>query len=125
MSHPVGTLVGMIDALDLDRRVCGIALRYVLVDLMLRRGPMTVTAMLAALDDLELVVPERRSKVVSDVLRTEVRRGRVVRLGRGRYGVGRIPRSTEHRIRVQAERIRSGLGSVAVRTMPDHTRGMG
>ena len=39
--------------------------------------------------------PGRPGKVVSDALRWEVRRGRVVRSGRGRYRAGRMPRSTE------------------------------
>lgn len=34
------------------------------------------------------------SKVVSDALRTELSRGRVVRVRRGVYGRGRVPRST-------------------------------
>ena len=41
----------------------------------------------------------RPGKVVSDHLRAEVNRGRVVRLGRGRYRAGVIPGSTRRRMR--------------------------
>jgi hypothetical protein len=44
------------------------------------------------------LIDGRASKSVSDALRWEIARGRVNRLGRGRYGPGQMPRCTEYRI---------------------------
>jgi hypothetical protein len=78
----------------------GIELRYALVVLLLDRGqPTDVKAMVAALEAGGRRLAGRPGKAVSDALRWEVRRGRVVRLGRGRYAPGRMPRSTEWYIR--------------------------
>ena len=44
----------------------------------------------------------RESKVVSDALRWEVARGRVIRRGRGVYAYGRTPASTARRVRIFA-----------------------
>ena len=62
----------------------GIELRYVLTTNLAVHGPATVVG--------------RASKAVSDALRWEMRRGRVRRLRRGRYGPGQMPRSTEQHI---------------------------
>ena len=40
------------------------------------------------------VIAGRASKTMSDALRTEVSRGRAIRVSRGRYAAGRTPRST-------------------------------
>lgn len=48
----------------------------------------------------------RPGKAVSDALRWEVRRGRVVQVGRGRYRVGRIPRTSEWRLRRDLAQLR-------------------
>lgn len=70
-------------------------LRYVLCLMLLDRGrTMTVPDLLEGLDRQGLSVVGRASKAVSDALRWERRRGRVVRLDRGRYRTGAIPRST-------------------------------
>ena len=49
----------------------------------------------------------RASKAVSDALRWEAAHGRVVRLGRGRYDTGRIPRSTIAWLRACLDRCRT------------------
>lgn len=54
----------------------------------------------------------RLSKDISDALRWEVSHGRVVRVGRGRYRAGRIPRTTAGRVRMRARRAAS-LGDEA------------
>jgi hypothetical protein len=46
----------------------------------------------------------RASKVISDALRWEVRRGRVQRLGRGLYRYHQAPATTARRIRLFARR---------------------
>lgn len=48
---------------------------------------------------------DRPSKFVSDLLRTEVRRGRVERIGWGRYRLVRFPRSTRQRARARLDAI--------------------
>ena len=62
---------------------------------------MTVPEIVAGVEAFGLSVPGRSSKVVSDALRWEVRKGRIVRLERSRYRTGSMPRSTEWWIRRQ------------------------
>lgn len=83
---------------DTERPLYGLIVRYVLTYYLQRAGQATVAELVASLESDGFRIAERQSKVVSDALRWEVRRGRVVRLGRGRYGVGRIPRGTRNRI---------------------------
>ena len=83
----------------------GRALRFVLVDEMLRRHDMTVAEMVTVLvDEYGFDLGGRASKVISDALRWEVRRGRVARLARGRYRFARASRSTVRRIGLLARR---------------------
>lgn len=76
----------------------GIELRYVLTMHLALHGPATIAELIDALDWHGFCVQGRASKAVSDALRWEIGRGRVYRLGRGRYGPAGIPRSTEYRI---------------------------
>ncbi|MFA5710934.1 hypothetical protein [Mycolicibacterium sp.] len=94
----------------------GTALRYVLTDTLTRNGRMTVTELVEELARLGFAVPGRPSKTVSDALRWEVLKGRVYPRGRGRYGPGEMPRSTEYRIgkRVAALR-KQALRELALR----------
>ncbi len=85
-----------------------IELRYVLTWYLRELGPLTVTQLAQLLDDGGFTLPGRPSKAISDALRWEVGRRRVVRLGRGRYGPGRIPRGTAYRIDRRVERILAG-----------------
>ncbi len=92
----------------------GRALRFVLVDeLMQREEGMTVAEMV---DTLVLRhgfdLGGRASKVISDALRWETRRGRVVRLGRGRYRFVRAARSTVRRIGILAARCRAWVVAI-------------
>ncbi len=94
------------------RRLRGIELRYVLTAHLLAHGPATVANLVEMLAARGFETPGRASKSVSDALRWETRRGRVRRVGRGRYDGGGMPRGTEHRIhtrvlglRVEAERL--------------------
>jgi len=81
----------------------GRALRFVLVDEMLSGRDMTVGEMVAVLvKQYGFDLGGRASKVISDALRWEVRRGRVVRLARGRYRFARATRSTVRRVRLLA-----------------------
>ncbi len=77
----------------------GIELRYVLTIALINGGVMTVADLALELDRRGFTVNGRASKTISDALRWEVQRDRVVRADHGAYGPGYLPRSTEHRIR--------------------------
>ena len=76
----------------------GIELRYVLTWELWLHGPSTIADLMDALAWHGFCVKGRASKVISDALRWEIERGRVYRLGRGRYGPADMPRATEYRI---------------------------
>ena len=82
--------------------LAGLPLRYALL-VVLARSPssMSVPELAAGIETLgfgvELAPGGRVSKAISDALRWEVRRGRVVRLRRNCYSAGRIPGSTLRR----------------------------
>jgi hypothetical protein len=73
-------------------------LRYVLTMNLAVHGPMTIKEMIAMMTEQGFTTAGRPSKCISDALRTERARGRVWRRGRGRYGPGSMPRSTEYRV---------------------------
>ncbi|MGC2652254.1 MAG: hypothetical protein WA317_01335 [Mycobacterium sp.] len=81
-----------------SRCLRGTELRYTLTMHLFDQGPATVNDLVAALSVRGFRVSGRASKSVSDALRWEMGHDRVRRLGRGRYGPGWMPRSTEHRI---------------------------
>ncbi len=83
--------------LDTHNALSGRDLRYVLTSY-IEQGYRTVKELAHQLADDGYTVWGRASKVISDALRWEVRNGRVVRIRRGVYRVGKIPRSTRHRI---------------------------
>ena len=85
----------------------GVELRYVLTWTLGRDGPATVPELIDALDQDGFEIAGRSSKAVSDALRWEIRYDRVRRLGRGRYGPGGMPRSTEYRIQNRVLELRS------------------
>jgi hypothetical protein len=73
----------------------GQPLRYLVSLHLIDAGsPQTVRQLVAAIEAKGYVIGGRASKTMSDTLRTEVRRGRVIRVSRGRYAAGRTPRST-------------------------------
>ena len=81
-------------------------LRYVLTAYIHERGQLGVAdlAALLRLDGFEL--DGRPSKAISDALRWERRRGRVIRIGRGRYAPGLMPRQTAARISARVRTLR-------------------
>ncbi|MEM8706748.1 MAG: hypothetical protein AAGE98_09850 [Actinomycetota bacterium] len=86
------------------------ALRYFLVVRILERGGVATVAELV--DDLAAEgfgVHGRPSRTVSDAFRGERRRGRIVRLDRGRYGIGRLPKATKHRMVHRVAELRSRI----------------
>lgn len=92
--------------------VWGLELRYLLTVALLDQGrEVTLAELIGMIESDGFAIEGRRSKTVSDALRWEARKGRVVRLGRARYGPGRMPRSTEWwiRRRVHAMRLQLSL----------------
>lgn len=69
--------------------------------------PMTVAQLVDVVAFEGIDVGGRPSNVISDVLRTEVAKGWVVRLGRGIYAPGRIPKSSKSRLRARLQRARA------------------
>ena len=91
----------------------GRLLRYVLTIELLEAGELSVSALVDRLAGKGFQVAGRPSKTVSDALRWEIGHGRVVRVGRGRYATGRIPRTTVAWIRRHVEALRSRLEPTA------------
>jgi hypothetical protein len=89
------------------RRLRGIELRYVLTMHVFHHGATTITDLVEAVTSQGFAVATPPPKAVSDALRWEMRRGRVHRLGRGRYGPGWMPRGTEHRIHKRVLKLRT------------------
>lgn len=83
-------------------------LRYVLtIGLVDARCPLDMGQLIRLAEHDGWTFAGRPSRKVSDLLRTEVTHGRVVRVGRGTYRRGVMPRSTEWWIReVLAEDVR-------------------
>ena len=95
------------------RQLRGVELRYALTMFLFQHGPQTVADLIDALDFQSFDIPGRASKVVSDALRAEIAHGRVIRLKRGRYGPGEMPRSTEHRIHQRVLDLREEAAIIA------------
>jgi hypothetical protein len=87
----------------------GIEPRYMLTFHLANQGPATVAELIEAIRHHGFRVRGWPSKAVSDSLRWEIEHGRVHRLGRGRYGPGYIPRSTDYRIHRRVLTLRSAV----------------
>lgn len=92
----------------------GRELRYVLTVHLLELGTRLLAELVQMLEANEFDVRGRPSKAVSDALRWEVRRGRVVRFERGRYGPGCMPASTRSRLRSRVRSIGQRRDSVSL-----------
>lgn len=99
----------------------GRALRFVLVEQLEQHRRMTVAEMVSMITEHRFVLTGRASKVISDALRWEVARGRVVRLGRGLYAYGRPPRTTARRIRRFGRQCRAWMTAVLQGRLPPQT----
>jgi hypothetical protein len=92
----------MTEPLPLDRTypLRGRDLRHACLVVLARSRPLTITELLAVLTDAGFAVAgDDPHKVLSDRLRYELRRGRVRRVSRGRYGIGRVAPTTAWRMR--------------------------
>ncbi len=90
-----------------DVALRGRGLRFVLVDELRQRRTMTVAEMVKVMAESGFDLGGRASKVISDALRWELARGRVIRLERGLYRYHKAPASTIRRIRLFATRCRA------------------
>ncbi len=99
-------------------------LRYLLTDRI--AGPplrvWRVRELVAELQNDGFILDHEPSRTVSNLLRAEVARGRVVRVGWGQYGPGTIPGSTRRRIR---NRARSARTAAATAELTDALRSAG
>jgi hypothetical protein len=93
---------------DGPQTIAGLHLRYLLTLHLADEGEASIGDLVAAVDRAGYALAGRPSKTVSDALRWEVRRGRAVRRGRGRYGPGTMPRQTRSWMR---QRLRSLLAT--------------
>ena len=85
-------------------------LRYLLtVHLLEAEHSLSISELVALVESDGFALPGRASKTVSDALRWEIRRGRVVRVRRATYRVGSMPRQTKGHIRRRVRDVRSGL----------------
>lgn len=95
----------------------GINLRsWITLELMRERRSMTIAELVPRAEASGFRLPTRTSKALSDALRAEVHRGRVRRLGRGRYVAvhHRVPRTTRWRMHQRMKACRRRLESVRV-----------
>ena len=97
------------------RQLRGVELRYALTMFLFQHGPQTVADLIEALEYQCFEIPGRPSKMVSDALRAEIAHDRVVRLRRGRYGPGEMPRATEYRIHQRVLNLREEAAVIAGR----------
>ena len=82
-------------------------LRYVLTWHLVEAGAvLSVGQLVRAVAGDGFGLPAPGNKVVSDALRWEVARGRVVRVGRGRYRSGTMPKATKSRIGTRVRALR-------------------
>jgi hypothetical protein len=81
-------------------------IRYLVIDALMRSpNPLSLNDLATALACNGHDLGPTPNKVISDLLRTELARGRVVRVERGVYRVGAVPASTAYRIRSVARKL--------------------
>lgn len=88
------------------RRLRGMDLRHLLTTFIWDLGrPVTIDQLVRFAEDQDISFHGRASKVISDALRWEVGKGRLVRISRSTYAPGRMPRSTRWWLRRRAQEI--------------------
>src|SRR3954454_16505862 len=93
-----------------ENAVAGLELRYLLTVLLIEAGRRVSLAELVRwVEGDGFTLAGRPSKTVSDALRWEIAKGRVLRCGRGIYVTGSMPRQTKSRIRARVDRMRCEL----------------
>jgi hypothetical protein len=94
--------------------VRGIELRYLLTTHLFDHGPASVEELIEALRYQGFDIRGRASKSVSDALRWEIGRGRVIKVRRGRYRPGWMPRATEYWIDKRVQALRAKVAAVSL-----------
>ncbi len=93
-------------------QLSGLDLRYALTTVLLRAAvPLTIPELQRALGRDGFTCSGRPSKEISDALRWEIGRGRVVRVRRGVYVVGHMPKQTRSRIVRRVANLRLGASA--------------
>ena len=93
----------------IKREISGRDLRYLLTHHLLDGArPASIRELVGVVDRAGFVLVGRPSKAVSDALRRDVTMGRVVRLSRGWYGPGRMPKQTRSWRRQAVQAFRNG-----------------
>jgi hypothetical protein len=102
----------------------GLLLRYEICLLLHdSRRALTVAELVARIEADGFSLGARPNKVVADAIRWEVRRGRVIKLRRGTYLGGLVPRTSEFRMRARLRAARVELSTgVRVRSSYEHPR---
>ncbi|WP_426572350.1 hypothetical protein [Aquihabitans sp. McL0605] len=85
--------------------ISGRDLRYLLTTYLAAAGPLTVARLVGLLERDGFELRGRPSKEVSDALRWEIARGRVVKISRATYAAKAIPERTARRIRTRARQL--------------------
>lgn len=88
--------------------------RFLVARIIERGGEASIADLVDDLADAGFTVAGRDSKTISDALRAELARGRVVRVERGIYAEARIPRSTRYRILRVARQLRDAASGEAL-----------
>ena len=99
----------------------GRSLRFVLVAHLMEHEQLTVAELGCLLSSDGHGVSGRLSKVISDSLRWEIRRGRVERIGRGRYRYCGAPPTTARRIALFGRRCQAWARAVLTGRQPEPT----
>ncbi len=99
----------------------GRGLRFVLVEEIRQRGTMTVAEMVSVVAEHGYTIAGRASKVISDALRWEIARGRIIRVERGVYTYGYTPPATARRIRLFARRCHAWILAATTGETPPPT----
>jgi GNAT superfamily N-acetyltransferase len=95
----------MLNYLD---RIYGLPLRYLAcIALRKARRPLSVAEIVEAIQAEGWDLGDQPNKLVADAIRWEVRKRRILKVARGRYRYGRMPRSTEWWMQNQVASIRS------------------
>ncbi len=116
--HPLRLEDGLVTIDDADLPLRGRSLRFVLTDELRQHQTMTVGDMVTTMAEYGFNLGGRPSKVISDALRWEVARGRVIRLRRGVYRFHQAPTSTIRRIRLFAARCRAWIAAARQNQQP-------
>jgi hypothetical protein len=102
----------MTDSLE----VKGIDLRYLLTAYLFDYGPATIDELVDALAYHGFRPAGRPSKSVSEALRWEIFQGRAVRMRRGRYRPGKMPRATADRIYKRVRALHDDVAALSPRS---------